>query len=398
EFEQPRATTADFEDARAQAAHALAAPLTLTFQDRRWSVENSQIASMMSFERRDGRPAVLSLNPGILGGTFAQLAAEINQPVTNARFNWVGNGVRPIRESQEGRELDLAELRKLVVQRLITDNHVIALPVTVTRPAVASEDAPQLGIKELVREGRTTVAGVPEKQYNIALAASRLHGVVVPPGGTFSFNSEVGPTTLDAGFKTGWGIEQSGSGARTVPAVAGGICQVATTLFHPVFNAGYAIEERHWHLYWLPSYGQPPLGMKGLDATVDEDSGLDFQFINTTPDNLLIQSRVEGGALIFGLYGTKPTWKVDIEGPIITDVIPANRAVVSQAEPSMPVGRSLQVESAQDGFVSIIVRTVTQGEEVRTLRMRSNYIASRNVVLYGTGGRTGVPQPPRQES
>ena len=146
------------------------------------------------------------------------------------------------------------------------------------------------------------------------------------------------------------------------------------------------IEQRSWHLYWINSYGQPPLGMKGLDATVDEEAGLDLQFVNNTDNYLLIQSRVEGTNLVFGLYGTRPSWDVKIDGPSITNVRPADTAVVQQAEPSMPVGKTLAVEAAQDGFDTAITRTVSLGDNVRTLRLTSKYIPSRNVVLNGTGG------------
>src|SRR5256885_17238801 len=43
-------------------------------------------------------------------------------------------------------------------------------------------------------------------------------------------------------------------GTRTVPSVAGGICQVATTLFQRVFWSGFPLIERHWHLDWIPAY------------------------------------------------------------------------------------------------------------------------------------------------
>jgi vancomycin resistance protein YoaR len=126
--------------------------------------------------------------------------------------------------------------------------------------------------------------------------------------------------------------------------------------------------------------------MQGLDATVDEDARLDFKFVNPTSDYLLIQARVEGTTLVFGLYGTKPDWTVKVEGPMITNVVPADREPVRQPEPTMPEGRTLAVESAHDGFDSTIIRTVTIGNDVRQLRLRSHYVPSRNVTLYGTGG------------
>lgn len=389
ETDRPAVTAADLQAVKAQAERMLAAPLILTVGDRRWTISREDIARMLQVQRA-GRDMQVTVDTDALSGTLDRIAREMEQPALNARFEWAGGNLRLIRESQDGRGVDRNQLKALVRERLYSDDRSIALPIVATRPAVVSSDGPALGIKELIREGRTAFPGaVPEKQHNIRLAASSLNGTVVPPGGTFSFNREVGPTTLAAGYRTGWGITLSASGAQTIPSVAGGICQVATTLFHPVFHSGYAIEQRQSHLYWIQSYGQPPLGMKGLDATVDEDYGLDFQFINPTSDYVLIQARVDGTTLIFGLYGTKPKWDVKIQGPVITNVVSTNRATVRRGDSSLPPGRTLQVEAAEDGFDAIVTRTVTQGSDVRTLNLKSHYIPSRNVVLFGPG----EPQP-----
>jgi vancomycin resistance protein YoaR len=383
----PAALAADFQAAKAQAEQAMSAPVTLTFENKRWTVSREEIARTLTFERDAGQPARLAIDPEPLRPLLLRISQEVGQPAVNARFEWTGSVARPIREGQDGREVDTEAIKTELRERVLSDQRTVALTLASTRPDITSADGAKLGIKDLIKEGRTSFPGsVAEKQHNIRLAASRLNGVVVPPGGVFSFNREVGPTTLEAGFQSGWGITTSSSGARTIPSVAGGICQVATTLFHPVFHAGYTIEERHWHLYWIPSYGQPPLGMQGLDATVDEDARLDFKFINPTSDYLLVQARVEGTTLVFGLYGTKPDWTVKVDGPVITNVVPADREPVRQAEPTMPEGRTLAVESAHDGFTATITRVVTLGNDVRQLRLRSNYVPSRNVTLYGTGG------------
>jgi hypothetical protein len=228
---------------------------------------------------------------------------------------------------------------------------------------------------------------VPAKQENIGLAAKRLNGVVVPPGGTFSFNKELGSTSLEAGFKVGWGITTSGAGIKTVPSVAGGICQVATTLFHTVFWSGYPIEERNWHLYWIQSYTSK--GVVGLDATVDEESDLDFQFINPTKTHVLIQSWVDESLNVnFSLYGTRPDWVVKVDPSVKSDVVAADTDTTSiEEETTMPEGNRLQVERAGDGFVVTNVRHVLQSGEDRTLRLVSRYRPSRNVILVGTGGK-----------
>jgi len=387
ETTEPSITTADLQSARTQAQRILSQPLTFTLDDKRWTVSRAEIAQTLEFEGGDGQPVQASVNVAPLQRRFEQLAREVGRPAQDARFTFSGGVLRVLRESQDGRRLDVEALSTQVHDRLLsTGDRTLPLPVVVAQPRVSSADASKLGIREVIKEGRTAFAGsVPEKQHNIGLAASRLNGVVVPPGGLFSFNHEVGPTTLEAGFQSGWGITMSASGARTIPSVAGGICQVATTLFQPVFHSGYQIEERHYHLYWINSYGQPPLGMKGLDATVDEEAGLDFQFINNSENYMLIQSWVDGTTLVFGLYGTKPAWDVKVDGPVINNTVPADTRQVEQAEPTMPVGKRLAVESAQDGFDATITRTVKQGDSVRTLPLKSHYVPSRNVILYGTG-------------
>jgi vancomycin resistance protein YoaR len=250
-----------------------------------------------------------------------------------------------------------------------------------------------MGLRQLVDSSTTSFTGsLPQKQHNVKLAASRLHGQVIAPGEMFSFNKALGPTTIDNGYQVAFGITSSGDNQhKTVPSVAGGICQVATTLFQPVFWSGYQIEERHWHLYWIPAYTSK--NVVGLDATVDEEVNLDLQFVNNSSSHLLIQSKVDGRNLTFELYGTKPTWNVKVDGPKITDQKPADPTPVVEPEPSLPEGQRIAVESAREGFTASFVRTVTDtAGGVRTLRLESRYVPSRNVTLLGTGGRQAAPR------
>jgi hypothetical protein len=194
---------------------------------------------------------------------------------------------------------------------------------------------------------------------------------------------------LKAGFQIGFGIAFAGNGEmQTVPSVAVGICQVATTLLHAAFNAGYQIEERYPHAYWIASYGLPPKGMVGLDATVD-DPALDLKFLNNTDGYVLIEAKVVDSTLEFALYGTKPNWRVEIDKPVISNVVKADPAQVRQEEPTWPVGKEIWVERATDGMDVVVTRRVYQGSEVRTLNLKSHYQPSRNVLMVGT-----APPPP----
>ena len=386
--QQPRVGSAELATAKAQADALLSAPLSITFEELRWELTPKQLVTMASIQGTEG----VRLDRGAIKAWAATLAKEVEQEPENARFSWQNGVTSVLRESKDGRSLDVEKTVDLVIGKALTTDRTVTLPVSVTEPNVSVDDMEKLKIQGAIEVARTSFAGSsPPKQHNIGLATQRLNGVVVPPGKVFSFNKEVGSTSLDAGYKLGWGIANAGgTNVRTVPSVAGGICQVATTLFHSVFWAGYQVEERNYHLYWIPGYRSQ--NVEGLDATVDEEAGLDFRFINNTDNYLLIQSWLEGGRVVFGLYGTKPSWNVKVQPGERTDVQRASQDQVVEDEPTLPAGQRLAVEGAMDGFKVVNTRTVTQaGEEPRILRLTSVYRPSRNVVLVGTGGKPAGP-------
>ncbi len=353
--------------------------LDVTFGQAHTTLHQADLAPLIS--ANGGQP---TLNADTVQALASNLSDQWDEPMVNARFNFNGGDLTPIRDSQEGRTLDQAGAATAIGQALLSGQSSVSLPGDIVAPKVSSDNPQALGITTNLDRGSTSFAGsIPEKAQNIRLAAERLNGVVVPPGGTFSFNDEVGPTTLDAGFEWGFGIEASADGARTVPSVAGGICQVATTLFQRVFWSGFPMVERHWHLYWIPAY--TTRGLVGLDATVDEDSGLDFRWSNPTDGYVLIQSATDDSNVYFGLYGSQHNWKVQVDDPQISHRVAADPAPVAEAEPSLPWGRILPVESARDGFDVAVSRTVTREDgQPRTLTIQSSYEPARTVTLVGT--------------
>ncbi len=70
-----------------------------------------------------------------------------------------------------------------------------------------------------------------------------------------------------------------------------------------MFWGGYQLDERYWHLYWIPAYTFH--GRVGLDATVDADAGLDFKWINPTNDFVLIQAATGADHVTFQGYSAR---------------------------------------------------------------------------------------------
>jgi vancomycin resistance protein YoaR len=363
---------------------------SVTFADKTWPLERADLLKLVSLTggTQPGQPAAVTIDDAPLKAWAARLAKDLDQVVQDARFSFNGGNLKVLRPSRQGRTLDQAATVQAVHAALLAGERAVALPVSTVEPGVSSDDPQSLGITELIDRGNTAFAGsIPEKKHNIQLAAQRLNGVVVPPGGTFSFNDAVGPTTIDAGFQWGFGIQSGDNGPKTVPSVAGGICQVATTLFQPVFWSGYQLEERYWHLYWIPAYTSR--GVVGLDVTVDGDAGLDFKWTNPTRNYVLIQADTDADHIYFGLYGKKPNWQVQVDDAVITNRVPPDPKPIAQEEPTLPWGRTLAVESARDGFDAEVVRRVipADGSKTRELDLKSTYQPAHTVTLVGSAGK-----------
>ena len=72
-------------------------------------------------------------------------------------------------------------------------------------------------------------------------------------------------------------------GSLLLPAIGGGVCQTATTLFNNAFELGLPIVERHNHSFYISHY---PMGR---DATVSW-GGPDFAFKNDLKTGILIKT------------------------------------------------------------------------------------------------------------
>lgn len=108
--------------------------------------------------------------------------------------------------------------------------------------------------------GRTTRFSLRDegRASNVALAASRISGSVVPPGEVFSFNRTVGPRTEENGFREAPVI----FAGEKVLGIGGGTCQVSSTLFAAAVMGRLEVVERRPHSRPVP-YIDP-----GFDATV----------------------------------------------------------------------------------------------------------------------------------
>jgi vancomycin resistance protein YoaR len=229
------------------------------------------------------------------------------------------------------------------------------------------EDAPKFGIKELVAQGVSNFKGsAPGRILNIQTATAQFEGIVIPPGRTFSFDQNLGDVVEANGYDDAYVIFAD----RTILGPGGGVCQVSTTVFRAAFWGGYPIVERWAHAYRV-GYYEPPVG---LDATVFSPV-VDFKFKNDGDTYLLIQTQVDlkTTTLTFNLYGTKPNRTVEMEDPVVENVVPHGPAVYTD-DPSLKKGVVKQVDTAHDGEdVTIYRRILVNGQLVKRDRFFSRY-------------------------
>ncbi|MBF6613971.1 MAG: peptidoglycan binding domain-containing protein [Chloroflexi bacterium] len=336
-------------------------------------------------------PQKLVIDKDVLSNRISGIAYNINRRPSDARFRMVNGAPTKVAEAKEGYKVNVENSLQSALNSIDAytggDRLQVDLDVAVTQPGIKDADLTNINTPDLLSTGQTSYAGSsPERAWNVGLGTRNIDGALVPPGGVFSTVDTIGDLTLEAGFRMGYGIVGTGSSLTTVPSVAGGICQVSTTLFHSVFWAGLPMVERNWHSYWISLYGVAPSGLQGLDATISPPD-LDFRFKNTTGNWLLIKATADGKNVTFQLYGVNPNWKVSVSGPVITNRVKTDPTMITEYNDQLPAGKTVLVEHAQDGFTATIKRVVTDasGKIVDDWTARSTYQPAHNRTLVGTG-------------
>lgn len=323
----------------------------------------------------------------VLTEKLSELSAQIDIPVEDALFAFENGKVTAFKPSKDGQKLDVDEAMRRIKEGFNTavatneQRIVILLPIITVRPTVNTNNTNTFGIKELIGSGYSEFSGsIPGRIHNVALAASRLNGVLIKPGEELSFTKTIGDISAATGYQSAYIIKEG----RTVLGDGGGVCQVSTTLFRAALNAGLPVVERHAHAYRVHYYEDG--GFKaGLDATVFSPS-VDLRIKNDTATSILIQTKTDTKNLTlkFELYGTRDGRKSEIYDHVVWGLIPAPPPVY-QDDPTLPVGKVKQVDWAAVGAKASFKYKVTRGEEIlQDTTFYSNFRPWQAVYLKGT--------------
>ncbi|MBU2037154.1 VanW family protein [Patescibacteria group bacterium] len=309
------------------------APYFLQSDAGTWRVDKSELANWLTvlFPADAPQTAQLSLNAIAIADFLTPLTASINREPLDAKLTWENGELKLAILAQNGVKLDIAASAQKISEDILanlpeldeTSKKNIYLITTPIAPKISSQSLKELGLLTLLGQGESNFSGSPaNRRHNIQTGATKLNGLLIKPGEEFSLSQNIG--AIDA--QNGWLPELVIKNNQTILEFGGGLCQVSTTLFRAAINAGLKITDRHPHAYPVHYYDPP-----GFDATVYPPSP-DLKFLNSTPGNILLQSKIVGNKLFFDVYGTNEGREVKIKGPFVTQKNPDGslKAILTQ--------------------------------------------------------------------
>ncbi len=183
---------------------------------------------------------------------------------------------------------------------IYSDNIVILLSLAQTEPEITLADTNDLGIEKVIGFGDSFYYGsIATRLHNIQISSDKLSKNIIAPDEQFSFNQVVGTINHETGYRQAYVIRSG----QTLMEFGGGVCQVSTTMFRTMLDAGVNITRRLPHSYRVSYYEYD--NKPGFDATVYQGN-VDLRFINDTPGHILIMAQAdpEQAYMSITLYGT----------------------------------------------------------------------------------------------
>lgn len=256
--------------------------------DQMWSIGHignastryEQIKALQENEVR--RYSTMTYDLSKVNQILSQIKDEVDQPAINAtrvddETKWPPYSYT---DDAPGQTLDITGLNERIVSMVdrLESGVVELTPVKVE--AKVTREALEGSIVKLSTYETAIGATSHEGRFkNIEIGTKKFNHLIVHAGETVSFNKVTGKRSEQNGFVEAPEIAYG----EYVLGIGGGICQVSSTLYNAVVNAGLEIVRRTQHS--LASNYVP----MGQDATVSDDR-LDFIFRNSTNADIFIET------------------------------------------------------------------------------------------------------------
>ncbi|MGB8350031.1 MAG: VanW family protein, partial [Gaiella sp.] len=375
---RPLVSSAEATAAVSRVERLLDTPRHVRFRDADATLTRQRLRSLVRTGPVDGGLG-LSLEPKGLGASLRVKLGRFEVAPENATFA-VGVAAVRVVPSRPGRTLDVDRIGRSLVSDLASTIHLARFAST--SPALTTEDAEKLDIRERVSEFTTYYSCCQPRVTNIQRAAQMLDGTIVRSGESFSLNDALGKRTVERGFVSAPQIFDG----RLEEAVGGGISQVATTLYNAAFFAGVKLVAHRAHQFYISRY---PMGR---EATVSW-GGPELVFSNDWPAAILMKVVATDSAITVRFYSRKLGRRVETTTGEPYALTPPE--TIRTLNSALPPGTTSTVQSAgESGFTVQYTRKVFRGSKLRrdehyTVR----YDPQNAIVEVGPAPRRTAPNP-----
>lgn len=280
----------------------------------------------------------------------------------------------------EGIDFNVEEAREILKEE--KEEYVIKL--TITKPKVTID---QIGSEAFPDQLATFTTRYDvsdrDRTTNLEIACQKINGKVVLAGENFSYNQELGPRTVAAGYKNGKVYE----GGEIVDGIGGGICQISSTLYNTVLMANLEIVERRNHQFvtsYLPA---------GRDATVVYGA-TDFKFKNTRNFPVKIVASAKNGIATVSMFGIKEENEYTFSFSTKT-VASIPFTTKYEEDATLPAGTEKVKRKGVNGLkTETYITKMLNGKVVSTtLLSKDTYDAMTKVIIKATKEETPNPTP-----
>lgn len=307
-----------------------------------------------------------------------KIYSEVHKEAKNAYYTKDPFQVYP---HVDGVDFDLEAAREMLKE----DKEEYVIDLKITTPEITTNKIGSEAFPDLLSTFSTKYdASNTPRTTNLKLAMNKLNGVVVSPGETFSYNKTLGKRTAEAGYREAGGF----AGGRVVQTLAGGICQISSTLYDAVVYANLEIVERHNHMFLAGYVGA------GKDATVVYGA-YDFKFKNTRKYPIMLKTSIGSGVARIDVFGIKEDveYEVEISSKILS-YTPFK--VVRENDSSLAPGKERVAQNGMNGCKSITYKILKlNGKEVsRTVLSSDTYDPMNKIIKVGPSKTTEVSTQP----
>ncbi|GAC1364755.1 MAG: VanW family protein [Herpetosiphon sp.] len=315
---QPRIVSTALQPVVEQLNSLAARPLTVTINEQHWDLDRRTMLTVQ------GEQPSMVVDRAAIGQFVSRIKSDVDRPARSGVLEVQDGRVRAFSLPVQGMIVDEARASDALAAAVVRTEERLTVAMEAQSPVAGL--AEQLGLVAEVGRGRSQFVtySSPDRDANVVVGGLDVDGVIIPPGGEFSFTKTVGSITWEKGYRWGQMIEAG----QIRPALGGGICQVSTTLFRAALQSGLPITERHSHAWRLPWYESD--GPPGLDATIVL-GGPDLRFRNDTAGHVLIRviTDLERKEQTVVLYGT-PTGRVVEVAPQVGPKVAIERRIRQQ--------------------------------------------------------------------